>query len=612
MSSAEETPPVTDYPEAGQRAEATGVTNEIPQQRSGLSISRLRSSRLGRWAAGAATAAMPIGAATLPAPEAEAQEEDRGFVYHNLSLECRNDDEAYIIHEFELTNNGGVDFMLHIPGEEDGLLTASDHGGGLPVEREDEWSRFFTEEETPTVYDKVVMNAETVDMSEFYELENPCESSDGNGDNGQGGAVSPVEGDRWDGSTRTETAIETSRNTYDEAENAVLTTSQDFPDALAGTPLAAASEGPLLLTGSEELHEGVASELERLGVDHVYVLGGDAAVSEHVEHQLDSHGYQVTRLGGDNRFGTASRVAGELQALTEQPEVVDNDPETDTATSDPETDTATSDPETDTAQTPEEVDNEVLLADGGDFADALAGGSLGAQEGSPILLTPSESLHSATEEYLQNEQVDRVTTLGGAAAVSESVEREAAAAAETEDVDRLAGSTRIDTAIEIANEKLNRSGDRVVNAYFASAYDWPDALAGGHATSQEGDVLLLVNGHDAEANHALDSFIAEQRPDVDRDQWETVTLLGGTAAISEDVEVDLIFRVNAHPTSDDSSTTSNDSSVSAITTDVAADDPDETRRSEEVARKDEINLNSRAVVTYDANGKPQVELENAA
>ena len=66
----------------------------------------------------------------------------------------------------------------------------------------------------------------------------------------------------------------------------VLAAAGDFPDALAAGGLAAAADGPLLLTGKEGVRDDVLAELRRLGVDRVYVAGGPASLSAAVEADL--------------------------------------------------------------------------------------------------------------------------------------------------------------------------------------------------------------------------------------------------------------------------------------------------------------------------------------
>ena len=70
----------------------------------------------------------------------------------------------------------------------------------------------------------------------------------------------------------------------------------------------------------------------------------------------------------------------------------------------------------------------VYLASGTQFPDALAGGAIGGWLGSPILLTSRTSLPSSVLTEINRLNATRVVILGGTAAVSDTVERQVAAA----------------------------------------------------------------------------------------------------------------------------------------------------------------------------------------
>ncbi|NUR32073.1 MAG: hypothetical protein HOV83_40555 [Catenulispora sp.] len=98
-----------------------------------------------------------------------------------------------------------------------------------------------------------------------------------------------------------------------EAQAVVLARGDAFADALAGVPLAAYKQGPLLLTEPGTLTGTTKTEIERvLGARSgktVYVLGGTAAVSPTVADALAADGYQVVRFAGADRYGTALDIA---------------------------------------------------------------------------------------------------------------------------------------------------------------------------------------------------------------------------------------------------------------------------------------------------------------
>src|SRR5690606_14428488 len=117
------------------------------------------------------------------------------------------------------------------------------------------------------------------------------------------------------GLNRIQTAIAASQAICGDgqAPAVVLTRSDNFPDAQAGTPLAIALGAPLLLSGPTTLDAETEAEITRVlppGGD-VYLLGGTAALSDAVEARLADLGYSTIRYGGINRFETAAIIADE-------------------------------------------------------------------------------------------------------------------------------------------------------------------------------------------------------------------------------------------------------------------------------------------------------------
>ena len=89
-----------------------------------------------------------------------------------------------------------------------------------------------------------------------------------------------------------------------QAKAVVLASGEGFADALAGVPLAAYKQGPLLLTEPAGLTKTTEDEIKRVlpAGATVYVLGGQAAISSAVDSQLRADGYQVTRYAGADRM----------------------------------------------------------------------------------------------------------------------------------------------------------------------------------------------------------------------------------------------------------------------------------------------------------------------
>ena len=85
--------------------------------------------------------------------------------------------------------------------------------------------------------------------------------------------------DRLSGSNRYATSVAVSRATYpDGAASVYIATGADFPDALAGAPVAGRLGAPVLLVTPGSTPAVVQAEIDRLGATSVVVLGGTDAV----------------------------------------------------------------------------------------------------------------------------------------------------------------------------------------------------------------------------------------------------------------------------------------------------------------------------------------------
>ena len=263
---------------------------------------------------------------------------------------------------------------------------------------------------------------------------------------------------RVSGSGRVETAVQVSEQYWDSSRHAVLATARDFPDALAGAVLANRLGAPLLLTEPHRLPTAVATELARLEVGTVTILGGRGAVSQAVEDALADAGIEVGRMQGSNRFATAAAIAD--------------------------------------AAGPSST-GEVVLALGqhatpaSAWPDAVASGALAATpDRVPTLLTRPTDLPIETESALAALRPRTVILVGGPNAVSGAVEQRVAELGY--DVRRLAGASRYETSAIVAAEALQRfpDGDRPV--VYATGRSFPDALSAAALAGRLEATLLLV------------------------------------------------------------------------------------------------------------------------
>ncbi|WP_052961575.1 MULTISPECIES: cell wall-binding repeat-containing protein [unclassified Leucobacter] len=168
----------------------------------------------------------------------------------------------------------------------------------------------------------------------------------------------------------------------------------------------------------------------------------------------------------------------------------------------------------------------VYVANGNAFPDALAGAAAAGAEGAPVLLVRSGSIPAAVRTELSRLRPENIIVLGGAGAVSVSVQVELEQFADYA-VRRMAGADRYQTAATISRKT---SGTEVPAVYVASGMNFPDALAGAAAAGAAGAPVLLVPQGTIPA--AVKTELARLRP-------EQIIVLGGTGAVSRTVESQL-------------------------------------------------------------------------
>ena len=157
----------------------------------------------------------------------------------------------------------------------------------------------------------------------------------------------------------------------------------EFPDALAGGPLAAKNDGPLLLLTKDTIPAATATELGLLAPADITILGGVGAVSPAVETALAAFvghdAARVHRIGGTDRYDTARKI-------------VQNG-------------------------WPTSPEGTIYLASGANFPDALAGAARAGTTGAPLLLLTATAIPAPTAAELTFLDPDFLVLLGGPASV---------------------------------------------------------------------------------------------------------------------------------------------------------------------------------------------------
>ena len=271
------------------------------------------------------------------------------------------------------------------------------------------------------------------------------------------------------GSTRYATMQKIVQTAFPEAGSsayAIVVSGADdnFPDALSASALAGAYDCPILTTSPTKLSAQASSELKRLGVTNVFVVGGEKAVSPGVVDSIRGlrNGMQVTRISGSTRYATSTAILNEfLQA-----------------------------PSIDRVGT-------VFLATGAEFPDALAAGPLSYAQGAPILLVNGKwSVNSAGMKSMISAlkacNPSNIVILGGEKALPKTLETALEQAGfNTGRITRIAGSSRYQTSTLLAQWAFAR-GASPSNVCVATGLGSADALAGATLCGRNNSVLVLT------------------------------------------------------------------------------------------------------------------------
>lgn len=191
---------------------------------------------------------------------------------------------------------------------------------------------------------------------------------------------------RVGGADRYETGRNVIRSTFDHADAAFIATGRNYPDALAAGPAAARLGGPVILVDglAGGIDDTTRDLMDELGIEQVYIAGGEAAVAPAVEAALvDLLGSgNVIRFAGADRFDVAAAVNREIFGQSDY----------------------------------------ALVASGFGFADALAGGPLASLLSAPMHLATPECIPAAAADHMIDADVAGVMLLGGPGALHPSVE----------------------------------------------------------------------------------------------------------------------------------------------------------------------------------------------
>lgn len=265
------------------------------------------------------------------------------------------------------------------------------------------------------------------------------------------------------------------------SNTAVLVRDDDYPDALVAGPLAANYNAPILMTPTKQVPHRVVDALRTHGFTKVILVGNPGAISAGAASQLQNAGFQVQRLGGQDRYRTAGAVADHLLAARGQDK------------------------------------SDVYLATGVDYPDALSASSAAIKNVGVVLLTPRRTVDGTSQGWMNSAKAAKVVAVGGpaVAAAERSVHLD----------EKQVGFDRYETAEKVASAYFPPNPGRIA---VATGKDFPDATLAASLTARTGSPLVLTRPDTL--TQPTTQFLTRNRASVRK-----VDVVGGKAAVTEKV-----------------------------------------------------------------------------
>jgi putative cell wall-binding protein len=278
---------------------------------------------------------------------------------------------------------------------------------------------------------------------------------------------------------RYSTAVEISKYGYSgQSDYAIIATGDDFPEALSAAPLAKKYNAPILLTDKDQMPEATISELKRLLVKKVYVIGDTGVISSNIENELGKMGISSIRLQGNNRYETSVRIAEQLGTSKELAVVIDDD-----------------------------------------YSDALSIAPFAGNKGMPILFVSKDNISDSVKAYLANKNIKKTYIVGDSEIISDNV------ANQFPNAYRILGTTKYLRNQAIINEF---SKDVDWSAVFISTGEnFPDELAGTAIAARNASPIILVS---SDSSALVNTYMKNKISVVSK-----FNVLGGEGAVSSSV-----------------------------------------------------------------------------
>lgn len=252
-----------------------------------------------------------------------------------------------------------------------------------------------------------------------------------------------------------------------------LTNGNIFADALSVGPLAGKENAAIVLSDGKTLD---VDKLKSKSITEITIVGGENSISNNLENNLKKN-FKVSRIAGKDRYETSLKIVEKMGV------------------------------------------NNIAIATGRDFPDALSAGAYLSQKGMPLLLVDGPLAGNIPQKY------NVVYTFGGVNSIKKTFGK------------RISGKDRYETSMQIAKEFGSFD-----TAVLASGRVFADALASTPLAKKLHAPILLTNGN--EISNEVFKFQGLKK----------VVLVGGEKSLSKELEKKLLNPNSTEESKEDNKT----------------------------------------------------------
>ncbi|MGH4139586.1 cell wall-binding repeat-containing protein [Clostridium sp.] len=280
---------------------------------------------------------------------------------------------------------------------------------------------------------------------------------------------------RLSGLNRYATSAAVATDGWQQSDYVILTSGANFPDALSAAPLAKKYNAPIMLTQKDVIPTETINALQVLKVKNILIVGGTGVISTTVEDKIKSMGIKTTRFSGADRYGTAIKVAEQLDNVSE-----------------------------------------IFIVTGEDFPDALSVSPIAVKRNMPIILIGHNTIPEVVKSYISSHNIAKTYVIGAGSSLDQGT------LSTLSNVEKISGVDKYEKNLAIIDRFKSDLDFNTI--YMTSGENFPDGLTGSILAGKNSNAMFLVgNDSSSEKNYFSKNSI----------ELNNIKVLGGTGVVTE-------------------------------------------------------------------------------